>query len=67
MSMLSDAQELIERGENDKARQAINRAKYLIDKNRSREVLSARRGKACPVCKRVLATWYDHAEGCPQR
>lgn len=35
MSMLSDAQEMIERGDHERARQTINRAKYLIGKHTS--------------------------------
>lgn len=34
MSILSDAQEEIERGRGERARQLINRAKYLIDSER---------------------------------
>lgn len=33
VSVLSDVQELLERGHNEEARQLINRAKYLIMRN----------------------------------
>jgi hypothetical protein len=36
LSVLSDAQELIERGQAENARQAINRAKYMIHAAESR-------------------------------
>lgn len=35
LSMLSDSQEMIERGEGERARQAINRAKWVIGEVRS--------------------------------
>lgn len=38
VSMLSDAQELLERGQNERARQAINRAKFLIMQETSADV-----------------------------
>jgi hypothetical protein len=36
LSVLSDAQELIQRGQAENARQAINRAKYMIHAAESR-------------------------------
>lgn len=38
MSVLSDAQEMIERGMNEQARQAINRAKYVISEKLRRKL-----------------------------